>query len=112
LGAGEADRRAGAGRCTRGAEGFAERTGQELLATGATVRKGNVETRDDLTAQETQLARPARDGLSNPEIGAQLFLSAPKVEWHLRKGVHQARDQLAPATSSGAGRCRPSLARA
>ena len=68
-----------------GAEGFAERTRRELLATGATVRKGNVETRDDLTAQETQLARLARDGLSNPEIGARLFLSAPTVEWHLRK---------------------------
>jgi DNA-binding CsgD family transcriptional regulator len=68
-----------------GAEGFAKRTRRELLATGATVRKRNVKTRDDLTAQETQLARLARDGLSNPEIGAQLFLSAPAVEWHLRK---------------------------
>jgi DNA-binding CsgD family transcriptional regulator len=66
-------------------EGFAERTRRELLATGATVRKRNVETREDLTAQETQIARLAGDGLSNPEIGAQLFISARTVEWHLRK---------------------------
>jgi DNA-binding CsgD family transcriptional regulator len=68
-----------------GMEGFADRTRRELLATGETVRKRNVETRDDLTAQETQIARLARDGLSNPEIGAQLFISARTVEWHLRK---------------------------
>jgi DNA-binding CsgD family transcriptional regulator len=68
-----------------GAEAFAERTRRELLATGATVRKRNVETHDDLTAQETQIARLARDGLSNPEIGAQLFISARTVEWHMRK---------------------------
>jgi DNA-binding CsgD family transcriptional regulator len=68
-----------------GVEGFAERTRRELLATVAPVRRRNVETRDDLTAQETQIARLARDGLSNPEIGAQLFISARTVEWHLRK---------------------------
>jgi DNA-binding CsgD family transcriptional regulator/tetratricopeptide (TPR) repeat protein len=68
-----------------GVEGFAERAHRELLATGATVRRRNVETRDDLTAQETQIARLARDGLSNPEIGGQLFISARTVEWHLRK---------------------------
>lgn len=68
-----------------GMKAFAERAGRELLATGATVRKRNVETRDDLTAQEAQIARLARDGLSNPEIGAQLFISARTVEWHLRK---------------------------
>ena len=68
-----------------GMESFAERTRRELLATGATVHKRNVETRDDLTAQEAQIARLARDGLSNPEIGAQLFISVRTVEWHLRK---------------------------
>jgi DNA-binding CsgD family transcriptional regulator len=68
-----------------GIEGFAERAHRELLATGATVRKRNVETHVDLTAQEAQIARLARDGLSNPEIGAQLFISARTVEWHLRK---------------------------
>jgi DNA-binding CsgD family transcriptional regulator len=68
-----------------GIEGFAERTRRELSATGTTVHKRNVQTRDDLTAQEAQIARLARDGLSNPEIGAQLFISARTVEWHLRK---------------------------
>ena len=67
-----------------GAEGFAERARGELLATGETVRKRTVETRDDLTAQEAQVARLARDGQTNPEIGAQLFISPRTVEWHLR----------------------------
>jgi DNA-binding CsgD family transcriptional regulator len=66
-------------------EGFAERTRRELGATGAKVRRRSAETRDDLTAQETQIARLAGEGLSNPEIGAQLFISARTVEWHLRK---------------------------
>ena len=68
-----------------GMEAFAERARRELLATGEQVRKRSPETREELTAQETQIARLARDGLSNPEIGAQLFLSARTVEWHLRK---------------------------
>ena len=68
-----------------GMEAFAERAGHELQATGETVRKRRAETRDDLTAQERQIAQLARDGLSNPEIGARLFLSPCTVEWHLRK---------------------------
>ena len=67
-----------------GAEGFAERARVELLATGETVRKRTVETRDELTAQEAQIARLARDGRTNPEIGAQLYISPRTVEWHLR----------------------------
>jgi ATP/maltotriose-dependent transcriptional regulator MalT len=67
-----------------GMEAFAERTGRELLATGEKVRKRSPDTRDQLTPQEDQIARLARDGLSNPEIGAQLFVSARTVEWHLR----------------------------
>lgn len=70
---------------TMGMKSFAERTRRELIATGGTVHKRNVETRMNLTAQEVQIARLARDGLSNPEIGAQLFLSARTVEWHLSK---------------------------
>ncbi len=68
-----------------GAAGFADRAGRELLATGETVRKRTVEMRDELTAQEEQIARLARDGLSNPEIGAQLFISPRTVQYHLRK---------------------------
>src|SRR3954466_12713689 len=67
-----------------GMEGFAERARKELQATGEKVRKRTVETRDDLTAQERQIARLAGDGLSNPQIGGQLFLSPRTVEWHLR----------------------------
>jgi DNA-binding CsgD family transcriptional regulator len=84
-----------------GMEAFAERTGRELQATGETVRKRSVETRDDLTPQERQIAQLARDGLSNPEIGARLYLSPRTVEWHLRKvfmklGIHY-RQELASA---------------
>ncbi len=70
-----------------GMEAFAERARRELLATGETVRKRTAEAAasDDLTAQEQQIALLARDGLTNPEIGARLFLSPRTVEWHLRK---------------------------
>jgi len=68
-----------------GVDAFADRAERELLATGETVRKRRVETRGDLTAQEAQIARLARDGLTNPEIGAQLFISPRTVQYHLRK---------------------------
>ena len=68
-----------------GAEAFADRARRELLATGETVRKRTVETRGELTAQESQITRLARDGLSNPEIGTRLFISPRTVQYHLHK---------------------------
>ena len=68
-----------------GMEAFAERARRELLATGETVRRRMVETLDELTPQEVQVARLAADGQTNAEIGAQLFLSPRTVEWHLSK---------------------------
>jgi DNA-binding NarL/FixJ family response regulator len=68
-----------------GADGFAERARHELLATGETVRKRTAATLDELAAQESQIARLAGDGRTNPEIGAELILNPRTVEWHLRK---------------------------
>jgi DNA-binding CsgD family transcriptional regulator len=68
-----------------GAAGFAERARRELQATGETVRKRTAGTDQQLTPQELQIALRARDGHTNSEIGAELFLSARTVEWHLRK---------------------------
>jgi DNA-binding CsgD family transcriptional regulator len=84
-----------------GMEAFAERSKRELLATGEKVRKRMPHSRDELTPQERHIAHLARDGLTNPEIGAQLFLSPRTVEWHLRKvfaklGI-QSRWELARA---------------
>jgi DNA-binding CsgD family transcriptional regulator len=86
-----------------GMEAFAERARRELQATGETVRKRTVETLDELTPQEVQVARLAADGHTNPEIGAQLFLSPRTVEWHLTKmfgklGI-SSRKQLRSALS-------------
>jgi DNA-binding CsgD family transcriptional regulator len=86
-----------------GMEAFAERARRELNATGEKARKRSPETRGRLTPQEEQIARLARDGLSNPEIGARLFISARTVEWHLRKvfaklGI-RSRRQLQQALS-------------
>ena len=90
-----------------GMEAFGDRARGELLATGGKVRKRTVETRDELTAQESQIARLARDGLSNPEIGARLFLSPRTVEWHLHKvfsklGIRSRRElaRALPASDS------------
>jgi DNA-binding CsgD family transcriptional regulator len=68
-----------------GVGGFAERARRELLATGETVRRRRADTERDLTAQELQIAVRARNGRTNTEIGAELFLSPRTVEWHLRK---------------------------
>jgi len=69
-----------------GVAAFAERAGRELRATGETARKrSSTGGYGELTAQETQIARLARDGLSNPEIGTRLFISAHTVQYHLRK---------------------------
>jgi DNA-binding CsgD family transcriptional regulator len=68
-----------------GIEGFAERARRELQATGEAVRKRGVTKAIELTAQEAQIARLAREGLSNPEISTRLFISPRTVEWHLRK---------------------------
>src|SRR4051812_2740137 len=90
-----------------GMEAFAERARRELVATGERVRRRTVETRDDLTPQEEQIARLARDGLSNPEIGARLFLSPRTVEYHLHKVFSKlgisSRKELRAATGLAMG---------
>ena len=90
---------------------FAERSLHELRATGETVRKRQEDTRTDLTPQEEQIARLALEGRTNPEIGAQLYISARTVEWHLRKvflklGITSRRD-LRKALPARAGTSRP-----
>ena len=87
-----------------GIAAFADRAARELLATGETARKRTVETAVELTAQEAQVARLARDGLSNPQIGARLFISARTVQYHLGKVFTKlditSRSQLAHALPS------------
>jgi DNA-binding CsgD family transcriptional regulator len=89
-----------------GMEAFAERARKELSATGEKARKRTVETRDDLTAQERQIAQLARDGLSNADIGARLFISEHTVAYHLRKVFNKlginSRSQLSQAVPEGA----------
>jgi DNA-binding CsgD family transcriptional regulator len=90
-----------------GVEAFAGRAERELLATGEHVRTRSVETRDELTAQEAQIARLARDGLSNADIGGRLFISQHTVAYHLRKVFSKlditSRNQLAGVLPDGAG---------
>ena len=91
---------------TLGMEAFADRARRELAASGEHARKRTVETREELTSQETQIARLARDGHSNQEIAANLYISSRTVEWHLRKvytklGI-KSRTQLGTALA-GAG---------
>ncbi len=68
-----------------GTRALAERARRELMATGEKVRRRTEDTRGELTPQEEEIAQLARDGRTNPEIGAQLFIGARTVEWHLRK---------------------------
>jgi DNA-binding CsgD family transcriptional regulator len=88
-----------------GIEGFAGRTQRELAATGERARKRSVETRDDLTPQEAQIARLAADGLSNAEIGARMFISQSTVAYHLRNVFSKlrivSRHQLTENVSGG-----------
>jgi DNA-binding CsgD family transcriptional regulator/tetratricopeptide (TPR) repeat protein len=89
-----------------GMDAFAERARRELMATGERVRKRSDEHRDKLTPQEEQIAGLAGSGLSNPEIGSQLFLSPRTVEWHLRNvfsklGISSRRELRAADADSG-----------
>jgi DNA-binding NarL/FixJ family response regulator len=92
-------------------EAFAEPAARELLATGETARKRVAQTRDQLTPQEAQIARLARGGLSNPEIGARLFISPRTVEYHLHKVFKNlgicSRSQLVQALPSEAREALP-----
>jgi DNA-binding CsgD family transcriptional regulator len=94
-----------------GIEAFAERARRELEATGATARKRTVETREVLTAQEAVIARLAREGLSNPEIGARLFISARTVQHHLGKVFAKlditSRGQLGQVLASDSATAKP-----
>jgi DNA-binding CsgD family transcriptional regulator len=96
---------------TMGIDAFAERARRELAATGETARKRTVETTTELTPQEAQIARLARDGLSNPEIGARLFISARTVQYHLAKVFSKlaisSRNQLHRVLPAGPDSARP-----
>nr|WP_313884250.1 AAA family ATPase [Streptomyces cynarae] len=105
-----------------GADGFADRARKELLTTGETARRRTIGADTELTGQEAQVARLARDGHTNQEIAAQLFISPRTVEWHLgnvfaKLGVssrRQLRAVLAPVPIVSAAHLkeRPSSPRA
>jgi DNA-binding CsgD family transcriptional regulator len=89
-----------------GADAFTERARRELLATGEKVRKREVDTYSQLTSQEEHIVRLARDGRTNPEIAAELFISTRTVEWHLHKvfaklGITSRRDLHSAVPSRG-----------
>ena len=94
-----------------GIEAFAERARRELQATGQTARKRTVVTSGELTAQEAMIARLAREGLSNPEIGTRLYISARTVQYHLGKVFAKlaisSRSQLHRALPSDPDTARP-----
>jgi DNA-binding CsgD family transcriptional regulator len=100
-----------------GLEGYAERAARELLATGETARKRSLETSDQLTARETQIARLAHARLSNAEIAARLFLSPRTVEYHLTKifakldirSRHELHGALAGDAGARSGRPGPAV---
>jgi DNA-binding CsgD family transcriptional regulator len=96
---------------TMGIEAFAERARRELQATGETARKRTVATRGALTAQEAVIARLACAGLSNPEIGARLSISARTVQYHLGKVFAKlaisSRGQLGQVLASDPATARP-----
>jgi DNA-binding CsgD family transcriptional regulator len=102
-----------------GMQAFAERARRELVATGEHVRRGTLDTREQLTPQEAQIAQLASDGQTNQEIGAELFLSPRTVEWHLRKsytklGIRSRRELRRALAEPGLdpGSRRPPRARA
>ena len=96
-----------------GAEVFADRARRELLATGESARKRSATTGTELTPQELQVARVAQEGLSNNEIGEQLFITPRTVQYHLRKvfaklGI-RSRGELAHVLAASSPRLEPSL---
>ena len=87
--------------------GFAERARRKRMATGETMRKRTPDTRDNLAAQEAQIARLAAEGCTNTELGAQLFISPRAAEWHLRGvftklGIHSRKELHAAALAAPA----------
>ena len=95
-----------------GMEGFAERARRELMATGEKVRKRSVVAVEEFTPQEVQIARLARDGRTNPEIGAQLFLvpgQSSGISARCSLSSTSPRDASSPGRSKAAGADDPRL---